>query len=228
RLFLEGAVKLPTATDPEEADRSAVPEGSADLPASLVHPILQRAKKSSRSDYAWAYAMFGAGLSAEEVASLARSHSIQESKQHLLQINTGTARQVPLNQWILDKRYGTPTNNPLTQWLKNRKDSESAMFLNAEGQPLSATELRQTWQQLTEDLVAPQGYQPRVEQARDTWCVEMLVKGVALENLSILSGIERERLQPYVRRAKEKAAIEQASRLDRGAREGDRAASDPN
>ncbi|MGL5870768.1 MAG: TetR/AcrR family transcriptional regulator, partial [Xenococcaceae cyanobacterium] len=46
-------------------------------------------------------------------------------------------------------------------------------------------------------------------------CVEMLLKGIELENLSILSGIEIEDLQIFARRAKEKSALEQAFRLDR-------------
>lgn len=206
-LFLNGAIAVspPTASD----------EPVADLPASIVREIFQRAKKSVKSDYAWVYVLFGAGLSAAEVVSLTRSQSIQEPSQHLLQITLGKTRQVPLNQWILDKRYGSSSNNPLTQWLKQRKDSESALFLNEEGQPLSEGELRQTWETLTQDLIVPQGHPPLVEQARDTWCVGMLTKGMDLENLSLLSGMAIERLQPYARRAKEKAAIEQATRLDR-------------
>jgi AcrR family transcriptional regulator len=216
QLFVNGAVALPSAPAGEGV--------ITDLPANIVHSILQQAKKSSRNDYAWVYVLFGAGLSAAEVVSLMRSQSIQESSQHLLQIMTGNPRQVPLNQWILDKHYGSPSNNPLTQWLKTRKDSESALFLNSEEQPLSETELRQTWQTLTQGLIVPQGHPPLVEQARATWCVEMLVKGMDLENLSILSGMEIARLQPYAHRAREKAAIEQASRLDRSARAADRSA----
>ncbi|MDY6781028.1 MAG: TetR family transcriptional regulator [Cyanobacteriota bacterium] len=212
QLLLNGAVALPSDGGNEEA--------VADLPGSLVREILQRAKKSSRNDYAWVYVLFGAGLSAEEVVNLARSQSVQESNQHLLQITQGKARQVPLNQWILDKRYGSSSNNPLTQWLKQRKDSESALFLNGEGKPLKEEELRQTWEALTEGLMVPQGHPPRVEQARDTWCVAMLTKGMDVENLSLLSGMEIEQLQPYARRAREKAAIEQAARLDRATNDG--------
>jgi hypothetical protein len=42
----------------------------------------------------------------------------------------------------------------------------------------------------------------------------MLMRGISLENLIILTGCDRIQLQPYVRRAKEKAALEQATRLD--------------
>ncbi|NES25792.1 MAG: TetR/AcrR family transcriptional regulator, partial [Symploca sp. SIO3E6] len=53
-----------------------------------------------------------------------------------------------------------------------------------------------------------------IEQARQTWCVEMLMKGIELEDLSILSGWDTNQLQPYARRAREKAALERALRLD--------------
>jgi hypothetical protein len=42
----------------------------------------------------------------------------------------------------------------------------------------------------------------------------MLVKGMSLETLSILSGINTEKLQSYALRAKEQIAIEQARQLD--------------
>jgi hypothetical protein len=37
---------------------------------------------------------------------------------------------------------------------------------------------------------------------------------MSLENLSILTGCDRTQLQPYAKRAREKAALEQATRLD--------------
>ena len=40
------------------------------------------------------------------------------------------------------------------------------------------------------------------------------MRGLALEDLSILSGCGLEHLQPYLRRAREKVALEQALRLD--------------
>jgi hypothetical protein len=54
-----------------------------------------------------------------------------------------------------------------------------------------------------------------IEQARQTWCVEMLMKGINLEDLSILSGLDLRQLELYARRAGEKAALERAVRLDR-------------
>ena len=69
---------------------------------------------------------------------------------------------------------------------------------------------------LTADLLTPQGNPPPIEQARQTWCVEMLMRGISLENLSIISGMSISQLQPFAIRAKNKAAIEQATKLDKG------------
>lgn len=207
-LFLHGAVS--------QAPQSPIVsvEKVADLPAALVHLILQRAKKLGLQDYALMYVLFGAGLSATEVVRLERSHYIKDTHQQLLQITQERIRQVPLNQWIMGKRYGSYQRNPLTQWLKNRKDHQSALFLNELGNPLSEIELHQKWQALTADLLTPEGHPPNIEQAQQTWCVDMLIRGIDLQNLSILTGWDTAKLQPYVHRAKEKAALEQASRLD--------------
>jgi len=42
----------------------------------------------------------------------------------------------------------------------------------------------------------------------------MLFKGMKLEDLSVLSGLSMAELEPYARRARHKAALEQALRLD--------------
>jgi len=42
----------------------------------------------------------------------------------------------------------------------------------------------------------------------------MLMRGIELEDLSILSGIDVKHLQQYAQRARNKAAIESAARLD--------------
>ncbi len=189
----------------------------SDLPAPLVHSILQQAKKQGLRDYALAYVLFGAGLLPQEIVALERVHQIMDAHQHLLQITQGAVRQVPVNQWIMGKRYGSYTRNPLSQWLKSRKDDQSALFVNEVGQPISEEELRAFWQQFTSGLLTPEGQPLIVEQARQTWCVEMLMKGIDLEDLSILSGWDSTRLQPYARRAREKAALERAVRLDQKA-----------
>ena len=196
------------------AQPSTLLEKVADLPASLVHSILQQAKKQGLRDYALAYVLFGTGLFPQEVIALERSHQIIDAHQHLLQVTQGAVRQVPVNQWIMGKRYGSYTRNPLSQWLKSRKDDHWALFLNDAGQVMSEGELRAAWQKITLGLLTPEGQPLFVEQARQTWCVEMLIKGIDLEDLSILSGWDTTQLQPYARRAREKAALERAVRLD--------------
>ena len=185
-----------------------------DLPANSVHLILQRAKKSGIRDYALMYVLFGAGLSPAEVVNLERSHQVNDANQHLLQITQGCVRQVPVNQWIMGKRYGSYTRNPLTQWLKVRKDDRWALFLNDRGVPISEVEIIERWQVLTEGLLTPEGQQPLLVQAQQTWCVEMLTKGMNLEDMSIITGWNLTKLQLYARRAREKLALEQAIRLD--------------
>jgi AcrR family transcriptional regulator len=185
-----------------------------DLPTSLVRSLLKTAKKIGRQEYAFAYVLFGAGLSVGEILNLKRVNSIVEAQQHLLQIDRGAVRQVPLNQSILGHKYGSPTNNPLTQWLKVRRDDEPAIFINEHELPINETELRLTWEMLSENLLTPQGTLPTIEQAKPTWCIEMLIKGIDLEHLSILSGLSTVQLQPLVARAKNKIAIERATRLN--------------
>lgn len=191
-----------------------IEEKVEDLTASSVHSILQQAKKQGSQDYALAYVLFGAGLRPEEVVNLERMHQIIDPNQHLLQVTQGAIRQVPVNQWILGKRYGSYSRNPLSQWLKSRKDNQSALFLNDLNQPMSQVELRTWWQELI-SFLTPEVQPLSIEQARQTWCVEMLMKGINLEDLSILSGLDLRQLELYARRAGEKAALERAVRLDR-------------
>jgi AcrR family transcriptional regulator len=221
-LFLHGAVSQPSGSTSESvesvkselATAESLEAKVADLPANLVFLILQRAKKLSSQDYAIAYVLFGAGLSPAELIRLERSHYSSDARQQLLQITQGCVRQVPLNQWIMSKRYGSYTRNPLTQWLKSRKDSQTALFLDEEGSPLSESKLRQRWQILTEGLLTPEGKHPAIEQAQQTWCVEMLIRGINAGEMQILTGWSAKRLQPYIDRARDRAALEQAVRLD--------------
>ncbi len=196
---------------------STLSQKVADLPASLVHSIMQQAKKKGLQDYAIAYVLFGTGLHPQEVVALERSHQIVDVRQHLLQVTQGAVRQVPVNQWIMGKRYGSYLHNPLSRWLKSRKDDQSVMFLNNSGQPMSQADLQAAWQEFTSGLLTPEGQPLSPSQARKTWCVEMLMKGIDLEDLSILSGWDSTQLQPYARRAREKAALERALRLDQKA-----------
>ncbi len=215
-LFLQGAFSgLDGTSNVTETSIVRVePEEVADLPASLVRSLFRKAKKMGKQEYALVYVLFGAGLSLAEVLHLERSHSVVEPQQHILQINYGQERQVPLNQWILGFRYGSTSVNPLIQWLKSRKDQQPAIFINDASDAITPAELQAIWQNLTADLLTPQGESPTIEQTRQTWCVEMLMRGIELEDLSILSGMDVKHLQQYAQRARNKTALESAARLD--------------
>jgi AcrR family transcriptional regulator len=223
QLFLQGAVS-PISVPSSNRDSVEATSGSnplterevTDLPTPLVHRILQRARKLSSQDYALAYVLFAAGLSSAELAALRKPHQICDVDQHILQVTTATGvRQVTVNQWILGKRYGSYVNNPLTKWLKSRKDDSPALFLDDTEQPMSEATIEQHWQTWVEGMLTPSGEPPTIAQAQQTWCVEMLMRGMSLENLSLLTGWEIARLRPYVQRANEKIALEQAVLLDR-------------
>jgi AcrR family transcriptional regulator len=213
-LFLQGSF----ASSSRVTETSIVqvePAEIADLPASLVRSLFKKAKRTGKQEYALIYVLFASGLSLVEVLHLERSHSVVEPQQHLLQVNYGHERQVPLNQWVMGFRYGSSTINPLIQWLKSRKDEQAAIFINDVGEAMNAAELQAIWRNLTTDLLTPQGEPPGINQARQTWCVEMLMRGMELEDLSILSGIDIEHLKQYAQRARNKAALESAARLDK-------------
>ena len=217
QLFSQGSFTDSETTAPltETSIVKVEPEPIADLPASLVRSLFRKAKKTGKQEYALVYVLFGAGLSIQEVLSLERSHSIVEPQQHILQINYGRKRQVPLNQWVMGFRYGSTSINPLIQWLRSRKDDCTAVFVNDASDAISVAELQDIWQELTAELLTPQGENPIIAQARQTWCVEMLMKGIDLEDLSILSGMEIEQLRLYAQRARNKSALEAAAQLDR-------------
>ncbi len=220
-LFLQGsfADKTSGVTETSIVNTSisvkVEPEEIADLPASLVRSLFRKAKKTGKQEYALVYVLFGSGLSLSEILRLERSHSVVEPQQHLVQVNDGLERQVPLNQWVMGYRYSSGSTNPLIQWLKSRKDEQPAIFINDASDAISAAELQKIWRNLTADLLTPQGQPPVIEQARQTWCVEMLMRGIKLEDLSILSGMDVKHLQQYAQRARNKAALESAARLDK-------------
>lgn len=224
-LFLSGVVSPRSFSDLEipladPFDASAQASGGAevvDLPASIVHAILRQAKKLGLRDYALSYVLFATGLSPIEIVGLQRSDHICDVRQHLLQVTRKTSRQVPVNQRILDKRYGSYTRNPLTQWLKSRKDTEKALFVNEAGKPLSEADVRSRWQLWVTEGIAAGAQLPTIEQAQQTWCIDLLMRGIDLENLSILTGWDINRLHPYIYRAREKSALEQVLQLDAAA-----------
>ncbi|MEN9871883.1 MAG: hypothetical protein RLZZ171_2875 [Cyanobacteriota bacterium] len=214
-LFLQGFFTSDTSRVTETSIVKVEPAEIADLPASLVRSLFKKAKRTGKQEYALIYVLFASGLSLVEVLHLERPHSVVEPQQHLLQVNYGHERQVPLNQWVMGFRYGSSTINPLIQWLKSRKDEQAAIFINDVGDAMNAAELQAIWRNLTTDLLTPQGEPPEINQARQTWCVEMLMRGMELEDLSILSGIDIEHLKQYAQRARNKAALESAARLDK-------------
>jgi AcrR family transcriptional regulator len=212
-LFLAGAVASNSSplVSINLANHTEIP---LDLPGSIVHQIMLQAKKHSLQAYAIVYVLFGSGLSPSEIALLTRSNHISRNDRQLFQITQGLVRQVPVNQWISGKRYGSYLKNPLTQWLRSRKDAHLALFIDADGTALTEAGLRQQWQQLIGETIAPTGEQPRIEQAQSTWCVEMLTRGLTLEAMQIITGWESSQVKPYVRRAQEQAVLAQAFHLD--------------
>ncbi len=201
-----------------EADNVVV----ADLPAEVVRSLFQKAKKLGAQEYALVYVLFGAGLRVEEAARLLRSHSFSNKTQHLLTITGSTPRQVPLNRWIMGSRYGTYLKNPLTQWMRTFPDEQSTVFVDSNRAPLDAEGISGLWNTIlhrrdvaiSADFETVSGAPILPFQARQTWCIELLMKGISLENLSILSGLSLKDLEAYARRAKEKAALEQALAID--------------
>jgi AcrR family transcriptional regulator len=189
-------------------------EPVADLSAETVRRLFQKAKKLGAQEYALAYVLFGAGLRLEEVVGLMRSHSFSSKTQHLLTIVGHWPRQVPLNRWIMGSRYGTYLKNPLTQWLKIRQGEPSAVFVNSAGAPLGEAGIRELWKAIVSDTEAASGESVDLFQARQTWCIELLMKGMSLENLSILSGWSLPDLAAYARRARATSALEQAFLID--------------
>ena len=214
KLFLQGSFISSHTTSTIETPTTDVATEIEDLPASLVRSLFLKAKKIGKQEYALIYVLFGAGLSVSEIIRLERSHLIVEPPQYILHINQGATRQVPLNQWVMGFRYGSKSSNPLVQWLRSRKDDSPAIFINEASEAITKAEIQAIWQELTADLLTPQGETPTIEQARQTWCIEMLIRGIELEDLSILSGIEIKQLQQYAQRARNKAALEAAARLD--------------
>ncbi|MBT9317017.1 TetR/AcrR family transcriptional regulator [Leptothoe spongobia] len=218
--FLDSLTKLlslPTDATIVNNSATSTPALVVDLPTSWVHQLMKQTRILGLQDHAIALLLFGAGLLPKEITQLERSHQICDKSQHILQVmGPNSPRQVPVNQWILGKRYGSYTNNPLTKWLKSRKDDASAMFINADGEPMTVAKLQERWNVWWQELIIGSEL-PKPIQARQTWCVEMLMKGISLENLSILTGCGVAALEPYAQRAREKAAIAAATQLDRKA-----------
>ncbi len=209
--FVEGLVQLVLS----QPLAPIAPQQVADLPAPLVHTILQRAQKKGLREAALVYLLFGAGLSSTEIMGLERVHYLSDKDAQFLQITPGAVRQVPVNQWILGKRYGSYQKNPLTQYSKSRKDDRASLLLGSEQEPITMAEIQEIWRGLTTDLVGLDGRSLVVDQAQQTWVVEMLMRGISLEDMQILTGMSLEKLTIYGRRAKEKTVLEQGLALDK-------------
>ena len=224
--FIEAVVLLMVAQMPAQRSTEEIPSVIAhvdmvidgpviDLPASLVQTLFQRAQKKGPMEGAIVYLLFGAGIRPVELVTLQRVHHLSDRDMQVLQITQGAIRQVPINQWIMGKRYGTHVKNPLTQWLKTRKDTQSALFIGADQEPLTIAQIQAIWQDLTLDLYNLNGTPPTLEQAQQTWCIEMLLRGITLDDMQILTGLSLEQLVPYGVRAKEKAVLEKGLALDK-------------
>jgi AcrR family transcriptional regulator len=192
-----------------------IPAQIVDLPGTLVHVIFQRAQKKGSREMALIYLLFGAGVSPAEIAGLQRVHYLSDRDAQFIQITQGAVRQVPVNQWIMGKRYGSYQKNPVTQWLKGRKDNLGSLLLGADQQPLTVVEIEAIWQELTTDLLGLDGKTVAIEQAQQTWVVEMLLRGISLTDMQILTGLSIDQLTPYGQRAKARAVLEQGLSLDK-------------
>ena len=186
-----------------------------DLPASLVQTLFQRSQKKGAIEMAIVYLLFGAGIRPIELTRLQRVHHLSDRDMQVVQITQGAIRQVPINQWIMGKRYGTHLKNPLTQWLKTRKDNQPALFIDLDQNPITIAQIQTIWQDLTVDLLNLNGTPLTIEQAQQTWCIEMLLRGIPLDDMEILAGLSIDRLAPYGQRAKEKAVLEKGLALDK-------------
>lgn len=204
-----------------------------DISAETVRDILLQAKKYGAKDYAIAYLLFGAGLSAVDITRL-RLKDYQIHANHGILCTKDAAnhqRLVPLNQKILGHRYGSVNNNPLSTYLKvckqelkalqdlkdfqNFKNDElESIFLSGDRQPLTLEEIEQLWERWTQPYRNLDGSPLAIVQARHTWCIEMLARGIDADSFCIISGITAKELQTYQTRLNEKLAIEKAIALD--------------
>lgn len=188
----------------------------ADIPEDAVRGILLQAKRQSPMDYAIAYLLFGAGLTPEEIANLSREDFSSSTKASLLRVRSSNVdiRSVPINQKILGHRYGSAHHNPLTNYLKGRKDDCASMFAISDRQLIRPKDIQQMWLGWTQKWTNPDGSAISIQQARHTWGVEMLMRGMDADNFRIISGLKSAEVRLYQRRVKEKVALEQAIALD--------------
>ena len=211
-----------------------------DIPAETSREILLQAKKFGVKDYAIAYLLFGTGLTTLSITRLRLKDYQQQDNHGILFTNdsaddsTGKGRAVPLNQKIFGHRYGSATNNPLSAYLKTRKNDLkndlkndhkdlkndnidsifSSMFINGDRKSLSLEEIEQLWARWTQPYRNLDGSPLMIEQARHTWCIEMLARGIDVDSFCIISGLKAIELKAYQIRLNQKLAIDKAIALD--------------
>jgi AcrR family transcriptional regulator len=200
-----------------------------DIPAEIVCEILLQAKKCGVNDYAIAYLLFGSGITALDITRLGLTDYQHHANHGILRTRdkAGNERSVPLNQKILGHRYGSATNNPLSAYLKTRKnelkhdlkelqniDNIEFLFFSSDRQPLSLEEIEQMWDRWTQPYRNLDGSTLTIDQARHTWCIEMLSRGIDVDSFSIISGIKPKEMQAYQIRLNQKLAIDKAIALD--------------
>ena len=204
-----------------------------DIPAETVREIMLQAKKYGVKDYAIAYLLFGAGITSFDLTKFRLQDYQIQSTHGLLRIGDADDhfRSVPLNQKILGHRYGSVTNNPLSGYLKTRKsaikeikNSEDINFfffsgdlsgdLSRDRKSLSMEEIEQLWNRWTEQYRNQDGSALVIEQARHTWCIEMLARGIDVDSFCIISGLNSKELSAYQLRLSEKMAVDKAIALD--------------
>jgi len=206
-----------------------------DIPAETVREILLQAKKCGAKDYAIAYLLFGSGITALDITRLGLTDYQHHANHGILRTrdNAGNERSVPLNQKILGHRYGSANNHPLSAYLKTRKndlkhdlhnskdlkeiqksDEMGVLFFSSDRQPLSLEEIEQMWERWTQPYRNLDGSTLTIDQARHTWCIEMLARGIDVDSFSIISGLKPKELQAYQIRLNQKLAIDKAIALD--------------
>lgn len=201
-----------------------------DIPSEVVREILLQAKKSGARDYAIAYLLFGAGIKVNDLINLRMQDYQIQSNHSILRIKdnhegiTDTSRTVPLNQNILGHRYGSANSNPLSAYLKVRKnefkdakpdDPIDLIFFNSDRQSLTLEVIEQMWRCWTHPYQNSDGSHLEIEQARHTWCIEMLGRNLDIDSFCIISGINPRDLRDYQTRLGEKLALSRAIALDR-------------
>ncbi len=196
-----------------------------DIPTETVREIILQAKKSGVKDYAIAYLLFGAGITAINITQLRFQDYQQQANHGILFTNDPTGnsgRSVPLNQKILGHRYGSATNNPLSAYLKMRKkdlkidqqNDHQNNLIESMFESLSLEEIEQLWTRWTNLYRNVDGSALAIDQARHTWCIEMLARGIDVDSFCIISGLKAKELQAYQIRLNQKLAIDQAIALD--------------